>query len=197
VDSLKCIELVWHAWAAERGHDPEPFLQAAQGRRISDTIRLVRPDLDVAAETRVLDALEEAETRGLHPVPGAAALIARLGDGRWAVVTSCSSVVATRRLRAAEIPIPQVFVTADDVRRAKPDPGGFLLAAHRLGLEPADCLVLEDSPAGVAAGKAAGMRVIAVLTTHTADALADADARVDALAALRLDAGPAGLTVAY
>jgi len=90
-----------------------------------------------------------------------------------------------------------VFVTASDVRRGKPDPEGYLLAARRLGVAPADCVVLEDSPPGVGAGKAAGMRVIALLTTHTADALPDADARLDSLAALRLDADPASITLEF
>ncbi len=198
VDSRRCVELVWHAWAAERGLDPAPFLKVAHGRRISETIALVRPDLDAAAEAAVLDAMEETETRGLEPVPGAAELVARLGDNEWAIVTSGSRAVATLRLRTVGLPIPPVFVTAGDVARGKPDPEGYGLAARRLGVEPRDCVVLEDSPPGVAAGKAAGMRVIAVLTTHSADALADADARLDTLAALRVDAaGAAGLTVGF
>jgi sugar-phosphatase len=195
VDSRSCIELVWHAWATERGLDPAPFLRVAHGRRISETIRLVRPDLDAAAEAAVLDAMEEVETRGLHPVPGAAALVARLSDTQWAVVTSGSRVVATLRVRTAGLPIARVFVTADDVRRGKPDPEGYRLAAGRLGVEAPDCLVIEDSPTGIAAGKAAGMRVIAVPTTHPVDVLVGADVQLDSLAALRVDSGPAGLTV--
>jgi sugar-phosphatase len=195
VDSRRCVELVWHTWAAERGIDPAPFLAVAHGRRISETIRLVTPDLDAAAEARVLDAMEEVETRGLDVVPGAAALLARLGDRQRAVVTSGSPAVAGLRLRTGGIPVPPVLVTAGDVRRGKPDPEGYLLGARRLGVEPEDCLVIEDSPPGVAAGKAAGMRVVAVLTTHTAAQLADADARLDSLAALRVAVDPAGLTV--
>jgi sugar-phosphatase len=197
VDSRTCIELVWHAWAAERGFDPAPFLRVAHGRRISETIRLVRPDLDAVAETRVLDAMEAVETRGLHPVPGAVELVARLSDTQWAVVTSGSRVVATLRLRTAGLPIPRVFITADDVRRGKPDPEGYLLAAARLSVTPRDCLVFEDSPTGLAAGQAAGMPVIAVLTTHPPTELAGAVSRLDSLAALRLDAGPAGLSLGF
>ena len=197
MDSRRCIEIVWHAWATERGLDPAPFLKVAHGRLISDTMRLVAPDLDAVAEARVIDAMEEVETRGLEPVPGAAALVARLGDARCAVVTSGSRMVATLRLSTVGLPIPRVFITADDVRRAKPDPEGYLRAAHRLGVEPADCVVIEDSTTGLAAGKAAGMRVLAVLTTHTAAALADADAQLASLSALRLDVGPAGLTLGF
>jgi sugar-phosphatase len=101
------------------------------------------------------------------------------------------------RLRAVGVPIPQVFVTAEDVWRGKPDPEGYGLAAGRLGVEPRHCLVVEDSPPGVAAGRAAGMRVIAVLTTHSSAELADADARITSLAELRVEPDPMGLTVVF
>lgn len=198
MDSRRCVELVWHAWAAERGLDPAPFLKVAHGRRISETIRLVRPDLDAKAEAAVLDAMEETETGGLVAFPGAADLLARLSDAQHAVVTSGSPAVATLRLRTAGLPIPRTFVTSHDVARGKPEPEPYLLAAGRLGLAPADCVVIEDSPPGVAAGKAAGMRVIAVLTTHAPEQLAAADVRVATLAALRVDtAGAAAITVSW
>jgi len=198
VDSRRAVELVWHAWAAERGLDPAPFLKVAHGRRISETIRLVRPDLDAKAEAAALDAMEETETGGLAPFPGAADLLARLSDAQHAVVTSGSPAVATLRLRTSGLPIPRTFVTSADVARGKPEPEPYLLAAGRLGLAPADCVVIEDSPPGVAAGKAAGMRVIAVLTTHAPEQLGAADARVAALARLRVDtAGAAAITVSW
>ena len=192
VDSRRCIELVWHAWAAGHGLDPAPFLEVAHGRRTSESVRLVAPQLDAAAEARALDRLEEQETRGLAPAPGAAALLGTLDDMQWAVVTSGSRAVATLRLRTAGLPIPRVFVTADDVRRGKPDPEGYLAAAGRLGVGPADCVVVEDSPTGLGAGKAAAMRVVALLTTHPAEALAAADARLASLADLRVTHAPAG-----
>ncbi|HVM42735.1 MAG TPA: HAD family phosphatase, partial [Gemmatimonadales bacterium] len=89
------------------------------------------------------------------------------------------------------------FITSGDVARGKPQPDPYLLAASRLGVQPADCVVIEDSPPGVAAGKAAGMRVVAVLTTHAAGQLAAADARLGALAELRVAVLPAGLTLEY
>jgi mannitol-1-/sugar-/sorbitol-6-phosphatase len=197
VDSRRCIELVWHAWAAERGLDPAPFLAVAHGRRISETLRLVAPALDAAAEAAVLDRMEEGETRGLRAAPGAAALVAQLGT-RWAVVTSGSRGVASLRLRTAGLPIPEVFVTSDDVRRGKPDPEGYLAAAARVGVAPADCLVCEDSPTGLAAARAAGIRTIALLTTHAAGALPGALAHVPSLDRLRVEAaGAAGLRVAW
>ncbi len=200
MDSRECIELVWRAWAAERGLDAGPFLAVAHGRRISETLRLVAPSLDARAEAAVLDRMEERETRGLRAAPGAADLVGRLARGQWAVVTSGSRTVATLRLRAAGLPLPDVFVTSDDVRRGKPDPEPYLTAASRLHLAPADCLVLEDSPTGLAAGKAAGMRVVALLTTHRAELLAAADAQAASLAALRVTpraAGAATMTVEW
>jgi sugar-phosphatase len=186
VDSREAIACVWRAWAARRGLDPEPFLRVAQGRRISETLRLVAPDMDIAAETAALDALEEMETRGLRAALGAAELLRRLPRERWGIVTSGSRPVATLRLRAAGIAPPEVFVTAEDVIHGKPAPDGYLSAAAQFGVPPAECVVIEDSPPGIAAGKAAGMRVIAVATTHAADALAAADCRVATLAALHL-----------
>jgi len=186
VDSRECIELIWHAWAAERGLDPADFLRVAHGRRIAETLRLVAPQLDAVAEAAVLDAMEEVETRGLRAVPGAAALLRQLSEVQRAIVTSGSHGVATLRLRTAGLPIPGVFVTAGDVTQGKPHPEGYLLAAGRLGVAPADCVVLEDSPPGVAAGKAAGMRVIALLTTYAAAALSGADACLSSLADLRV-----------
>ena len=186
VDSRECIELIWHAWAGERGLDPAEFLSVAHGRRIAETLRLVAPQLDAAAEAAVLDAMEEVETRGLRAAPGAAALLRQLSEAQRAIVTSGSRPVATLRLRTAGLPIPGVFVTAGDVQRGKPDPEGYLLAARRLGVAPADCVVVEDSPPGVGAGKAAGMRVIALLTTYPAAALSVADAQLASLADLRI-----------
>jgi mannitol-1-/sugar-/sorbitol-6-phosphatase len=197
VDSRECIELVWRAWAAERGLDAGPFLAIAHGRRISETLRLVAPTLDAAAEAAVLDRMEEGETRGLRAAPGAAALVARLGPW-WAVVTSGSRAVASLRLRTAGLPIPEIFVTSGDVRRGKPDPEGYLAAAARLRVAPADCLVCEDSPTGLAAARAAGIRTLALLTTHAAGALPGALAHVATLDRLRVEpAGAAGFSVAW
>jgi sugar-phosphatase len=191
VDSRRCIERIWRTWAATRGLDAEPFLRVAHGRRTAETLRLVAPDLDAAAEVGALDAMEAVETQGLSVAPGATTLVSRLPPSCWAIVTSGSRAVATLRLRTAGLPVPRVLVTSEEVRRGKPDPEGYLTAATRLAVAPADCVVVEDSPAGVAAGKGAGMRVIAVLTTHSAVSLTEADEHIGALSDLRIRApGP-------
>jgi sugar-phosphatase len=181
VDSRRCIENIWKKWAAARGRDPAPFIAVCHGRRISETIAQVAPELDAGAEAAVLDRMEEVETDGVEPVPGARELVAGLAEGTWAIVTSGSRKVATLRLTHVGLPIPRVFITAEDVRRGKPDPEGYLLAAVRLGVEPKECVVIEDSPPGVAAGNAAGMRVITVATTHRSAALSRADEAIERL----------------
>jgi sugar-phosphatase len=192
VDSRLAVEAVWRKWAAPRGLDPEPFIRIAPGRRTSETLRLVAPQLDAAREVAVLDAMEEAETHGLTAVAGAVDLLEALGPEQWAIVTSGSPAVASLRLAAGGLSQPRVFVTGDRVRRGKPDPEGYRLAARLLGLPPAGCLVIEDSPPGVAAGRAARMRVIGLATTHEPAALREADFRIERLSVLEFRAGPTG-----
>ena len=182
VDSRPLIEEVWRAWASPRGLDASRFIALAHGRRTSETLREVAPDLDIAAETAALDAIEEVATDGLAAVPGAAALLGSLEPGSWAIVTSGSRAVATLRLRTCGLPIPPVMVTGDDVRFGKPHPEPYLKGAERAGATPQECIVVEDAPAGILAGKAAGMLVIAVTTTHLRELLVAADRVVGSLA---------------
>lgn len=197
VDSRRCVERVWRTWAAERTLDADRFIRESYGRRTSETLRAVAPELDVAAETALLDAMEETETEGLVATNGAHDLLARLQAGRWAIVTSGSRPVATLRLRTAGLPTPEVFVTGEEVRRGKPHPEPYLTAAARLRLAPAGCVVIEDAPAGVEAGLAAGMTVVAVGTTHPVDRLGAAHARVSGLEALQVRLEPDGVLIQY
>ena len=167
----------------------------AQGRRISETLRMVAPHLDIIIEAKALDALEEVETRGLRAAPGAAELLRLLPRERWGIVTSGSRPVATLRLGAAAIAPPDVFVTAADVLRGKPAPDGYLTAAASLGAPPAECVVIEDSPPGIAAGKAAGMYVIAVATTYPPAALTAADTCVPGLRDVRVESSATGVVL--
>jgi mannitol-1-/sugar-/sorbitol-6-phosphatase len=175
VDSTAVVERVWREWALENRLDPQEVLAVAHGRRTIDTIRMITPQLDAQQET---DRLEDKEARlsdGMPVIPGAPALLAGLPAGRWAIVTSGSLLIATARLAAGKLPVPEILVTANDVSAGKPDPQGYRLAATRLGVAPQDCVVIEDSPAGIAAGKAAGMRVVALPTTHAIAELGQAD----------------------
>lgn len=185
VDSRPLIEEIWRRWAQPRGLDAANFITVAHGRRTSETLRQVAPHLDISAETAALDAMEEVATDGIAPIPGALELLGALKSGSWAIVTSGSRAVATLRLRAAGLPIPDVMVTGDEVRFGKPHPEPYLKGAERTGASPRECIVVEDAPAGVLAGKAAGMEVIAVTTTHPRDALVAADRVMESLPEVR------------
>jgi sugar-phosphatase len=197
VDSRRCIELVWHEWARGHGLDAGAILRVAHGRRTGETVREVAPHLDAAVEAGVLDALEEVEERGIREAPGARDLLAGLSPTQWAVVTSGSPGVARLRLRVGGIPQPPVLITGADVRRGKPDPEGYLRAAAALGHAPATCVVIEDTPAGVGAGKAAGMAVLAVRGTYPDGRLAGADGIVDSLAQVHSAPEPGGLRLVW
>ncbi len=187
-DSVGPVEAAWRWWAHRVGADAESVVNVAHGVRAAETIARFRPDLDLDAEVAAVEARELDLVDGTRPVPGAATLVGRVPRGRWAVVTSGSRAIATARLRAVGLVPPEVFVTADDVAVGKPDPAGYLDAAAALGLDVARCVVVEDSPAGVAAGRVAGATVVAVTTSHEADDLHAAD---------HVIADPGALTVRY
>ena len=163
LDSSAVVERVWLTWARNHGVDPQVLMSGLHGVRAEDTIRRVGgPTVDIARETEWILQAELSDVEGVVPIDGIGSLIESLEPHDWAVVTSATLALATVRLRAAKLPLPRVFITAEEVRRGKPDPEGFLLAAERLGVRIDHCLVFEDSPAGVAAAKAAGAQVAIV-----------------------------------
>lgn len=185
VDSRAIVERTWHRWAERHQLDPAPFLQIAHGRRAMDTLRLVLPRLATDTEVAWLDATELADREGLKPVPGARELLSSLPRDRWAIVTSCGRDLARLRLGSAAIPIPDVMMVAEEVKRGKPAPDGYRLGAERLGYAPPDCIVFEDAPAGIAAGRAAGCRVVGLTTTHAAADLSGVDATIPDLRSIQ------------
>src|SRR5690606_2453028 len=146
-----------------------------------------------------IHALELDDNEGVTILPGTRDALAALPPERSAIVTSCTRPLAAARMAASGLVAPSVVVTADDVAHGKPNPDPFLLGARRLGVDPRRCLVVEDAPAGVASGRAAGCAVVVVTGTHSADELAAASPAPDALAAglaaLRFVVGPAGVRV--
>lgn len=163
LDSSPVVERVWRSWAKQHGIDVEALMAAMHGVRAEDTVRrFAKPGMDIAKENDWILQAELDDVDGVIGIEGIHAFIERLEPGTWAVVTSATRALAEVRLRAAQIPVPRVLITAEDVRRGKPDPEGFLLAAQRLGVPIEDCLVFEDSLAGVRAGKAAGAHVAIV-----------------------------------
>ena len=182
VDSQASIMRAWHWWGERHGVPPAAIDALPHGRPSSEVIPALAPGLDVAAESRALDARQAEDVGDVVALPGAADVLRAFGPDRIAVVTSCTRGLARARMEAAGLEPPAVLVTADRLRRGKPDPEGYLLAAHELGADPAGCVVLEDAPAGVEAGRAAGMRVVGVLTTYAPEVLAAADERVATVA---------------
>ena len=174
VDSTACVERHWRMWAQRHGLDAEYVLADSHGRRTIDTIRAVAPELATEAEAARLEQEEALDTVGIVAAPGAAELLTALQSVPWAVVTSGSRLMATTRLRFTELPIPQVLITADDVEQGKPAPEGYLKAANLLGINPQDCIVIEDAPPGIEAGRAAHATVIGVATTYPPTALREA-----------------------
>jgi sugar-phosphatase len=187
VDSLVAATRSWTSWAAQHRLDPGPFIRA-HGRPTREAIAELAPELDAEAEAASVEEREIRDTDGVVALPGAAALLAAARP--VAIVTSGGRRLAETRLRAAGLQRPSVLVSVDSVSRGKPDPEPYLLAAQRLGVWPDHCTVFEDAPAGVAAGKAAGMHVVALTTTVSAADLAGAD-RIVANLAEYLDGTPA------
>ena len=165
IDSTPAVERVWRGWAVEHGFDPDEAVGRAHGRPSLTTVREYLPNSDYAAENREIERREMEDLEGVVFLPGARELLNALPQGRWTIVTSCTRPLAEVRLRAAGLPMPERLVTSSDVTHGKPDPEPFLKAALCLGFAASDCVVLEDAPAGIRSGKAAGARVIAFRTT--------------------------------
>jgi sugar-phosphatase len=191
MDSTPSVERVWRSWALTRGLDPDNVIAQAHGRRSIETIRAVAPQLHAEKENVVVERMEIDDKEGVTALPGAAELIAHLPDDRFAIVTSATRPLAVARLGYAGLPIPRHMVTAEDVVHGKPSPDPFLKGAALLGFPPADCLVFEDTPAGIASARAAGMQTVALQTTYPPEQLQAAQAIVlnlaDVKAKLRED----------
>lgn len=175
VDSTPAVTRVWAKWAVKHGFEPEKTVREAHGRPSIESIRELLPDADHEALNRELEAQEIADIEGVVPLPGAVEMLNSVPTDRWTIVTSCTRELAEVRLRAAGVPQPPTMVTSSDITRGKPDPEPYLKGAAKLGFPPADCIVLEDVPAGIVSGKAAGSRVIAVRTTATEQELVTAN----------------------
>jgi mannitol-1-/sugar-/sorbitol-6-phosphatase len=167
LSSIVAAERVWAIWAEQHGLDVKAFLPTIHGVQSVETIRRLNlPGLDPVREAAEITRREIDDVAGIDPIPGAAAFLATLPAGRWAVVTSAPLALATARLHAAHLPTPAVIVTADDVPNGKPAPDCFLLAAENLGTTATQCLVFEDSAPGILAAETAGADVVVVTSTH-------------------------------
>lgn len=176
INSTPAVARVWRRWAVERGFNPDEVVERAHGRPSLTTIREYLPNADHHAENREVERREIQDLEGVVPLPGALELLASLPSNRWTIVTSCTRPLAEVRIRAAGLPLPPKMITSTDIVHGKPNPEPFLKGAALLGFAANQCVVFEDVPAGVRAGKAAGARVIAFTTTVDKSALQDAGA---------------------
>ena len=176
VDSTDAVARVWRKWAIARGFDPDEVVRAAHGRPSIDTVRDFLPNADSNAENIEVERQEIEDIEGVVPIAGAQDLVKSLPAGRWTVVTSATRPLAEVRLRVAGIPALPTLITSGDIRQGKPHPEPYVKAAARLGFAAPDCIVVEDAPAGIRAGKAAGARVIGFPTTSVRSELKQAGA---------------------
>lgn len=197
VDSTAAVDRIWSDWAREHGFEPAEVIAVVHGRQGQESMAELLPDrphADNLADNAYLLAREVAETDGIVEIVGAAALLAGLRDVPHAMVTSASAELARSRMAAAGLALPPVQVTAEDVAASKPHPEGFLAGAAALGVAPEDCVAFEDSGAGIAAARAAGMRVVGVgpvAATHAPDV------HVADLASVRVEVSPDGIVLGF
>lgn len=191
VDSTPAVARVWSVWAQRHGLEPERIVTMAHGRPSIATIRELLPGADHTAEDREVERMEIADIGDVVALPGARLLLETLPAARFMVVTSATRPLAEVRLRAAGFVVPAEMITANDIRHGKPHPEPYWKGAEKLKLAPADCIVVEDAPAGIRSAKAAGTRVIALRTTTSDRELraAGADWIVDSCAAISLTLG--------
>ncbi|MFE1262077.1 HAD family hydrolase [Streptomyces albogriseolus] len=197
VSSLDSVNRCWTRWAVEYGLTAEDFARIElHGRPAAEIAADLLPAPVVPqAVARIEDLeVEDVADGGVGLLPGTKDFLAGLPAERWAVVTSATRRLAEARLGAVGI-LPKTLIAADDITRGKPDPEPYLLAARMLGVAPADCVVFEDAPAGLQAGRAAGMTTVALTTTHRAEELT-ADLVVKDLSALSALVTDAGIEIA-
>jgi sugar-phosphatase len=180
IDSVASSERAWGAFARRRGLDEEATHRFAMGRPTRETVALLVPEEERAAEQGQIDRDEVDDAGSVTAYEGAAELLA--GPIPIAVVTSGSTELATARLRGAGLEPPAVLITANSIERGKPDPEPFLLGAQELGVAPARCLALEDAPRGIESARAAGIPVVAFRTSHPEMELEGASEILDTLA---------------
>ncbi|NXZ86720.1 sugar phosphatase [Serratia fonticola] len=191
VDSLPVVERAWTQWAERHGISPQQVLDFIHGKQAITSLRHFMPnatEAELQQEFTLLEQVEAEDTDGVHALPGALALLEQINalGIPWAIVTSGSVPVANARRLAGGVPLPEVFITSELVKQGKPHPDAYLLGAQGLGLAPQDCVVVEDAPAGILSGLAAGCQVIAVNAPADAPKLDQVDLILSSLEQLKI-----------
>lgn len=194
VDSTASVERAWGRFADRHGLEASAILAVAHGRPTIEVVAEFAPHgVDVVAETDRIEAEEIDRTDGISEIPGAAALLRGLDRDRWAVVTSATRALTTRRLAAVGIPLPKILVAADDVTKGKPHPQPYMLAAKALGFDASEAVVFEDAPAGLNSARAAGAATV-VVGDYKGEA-AEGLPRVPDMLAVTVSPNSSGMTV--
>ncbi len=193
ISSIGSVNRCWRRWAAQYGIPNADRFIVPHGRRAIEIVKMLRPDIDPEAGLRVIEDMELDDIADLQVLPGVRTLLASLPPDRWAIVTSATHRLLLGRLQAAGLPVPSRIISGDMVDRGKPDPEPYQRGAALLGFAPADCLVVEDAPSGVGAGRAAGCSVLGVLGTHQSEELTYATWILPSLADLTVEATADGL----
>ncbi|WP_447877133.1 sugar phosphatase [Serratia fonticola] len=200
VDSLPVVERAWTQWAERHGISPQQVLDFIHGKQAITSLRHFMPnatEAELQHEFTLLEQVEAEDTDGVHALPGALALLEQINalGIPWAIVTSGSVPVANARRLAGGVPLPEVFITSERVKQGKPQPDAYLLGAQGLGLAPQDCVVVEDAPAGILSGLAAGCQVIAVNAPADAPKLDQVDLILSSLEQLKIAKSEQGVVI--
>jgi sugar-phosphatase len=171
VSSIASVNRCWRRWAEHYGVLNASEVQIEHGTRAVEIMEELAPCVDKEEGLRLIEDMEIADTDDLEVLPGVRALLECLPKERWAIVSSATWRLLIGRLKAAKLPVPERIVSGDRVVNGKPHPEPYLRGAAMVGAEPAECIVVEDAPTGVGAGKAAGCRVMGVLGTHSVEEL--------------------------
>ena len=193
VSSIASVNRCWRRWAAHYDLPNADTFEVPHGRRAIEIVKLLRPDIDAEEGLRTIEDMEMEDLADLTVLPGARQLLEALPPERWAIVTSATRRLLIGRLEAAGLPVPSRIISGDMVENGKPDPEPYLRGAALLGFAPGDCLVVEDAPSGVGAGRAAGCEVLGVLGTHTASELTYSTWIVPSLEGLQVEVADQGL----
>lgn len=200
VDSLPVVERAWTQWAERHGISPQQVLDFIHGKQAITSLRHFMPnatEAELQHEFTLLEQVEAEDTDGVHALPGALALLERINalGIPWAIVTSGSVPVANARRLAGGVPLPEVFITSERVKQGKPQPDAYLLGAQGLGLAPQDCVVVEDAPAGILSGLAAGCQVIAVNAPADSPKLDQVDLILSSLEQIKIAKSEQGVVI--
>jgi mannitol-1-/sugar-/sorbitol-6-phosphatase len=197
VSSIGSVVRCWRRWAELYEVPNAEIYEVPHGMRAIEIVKSLRPDIDPQEGLRVIEDMELEDVADLTVLPGVKTLLQGLPPERWAIVTSATRRLLIGRLNAAGLPIPERIISADMVERGKPDPEPYMRGAQLLGLQPADCIVIEDAPSGVGAGIAAGSRVLGVLGTHSLHDLHAANWVISSLEALTVTGNATGLELKF